>query len=492
MEFNLVDDPWLPVRYADGREAEIGLRTALREAPDIRQLTVAFALEYVAATRMLVTVLQSALRGPRDLASKSGWIDDHERVAAPIDAYLDTWQHRFSLFDPIRPFMQAPVGDDVAAATIAALRIDWASGNNATLFDHHVDRRPDALQPGAAARALLTTLLFQPGGGVSKPFNRTDSPATKGLQVLIDGTSLWETLAANAPLINDGDESTPYWERDGHDDDRTDRSGTLPDGWLDRATWRSRAVRLLPGEDGLVGRVRIHQHLKLGETPDFDPFTPVRRKPGSPTVVLRASPNKAIWRDAEALILGLRSNDDHTPVVAQALRAFDLLGREGMPAIRVVGQIVNQAKVVDVRDARLPLSRALLEDDGHLEVVAGLAKASETGAKALGRAIHDAATDMGASDGWAHARRWETDYWSRLADAHQDAMRHLAELEDARVIRDEVVLPWRMTVERLARSTYDRFQNDGSKGRAAAALGKARARLDRQLRLLHPDGEERS
>lgn len=490
-DFNLIDDPWLPVRYADGRTAELGIRAALRDAPQIRHLTVAFALEYVATTRMLMTVLQAALRGPRGVTDKAEWLAAHDRLMPTVDSYLDAWSERFELFDPERPFMQAPVGEDVAPSAIAALRSDWASGNNVTLFDHHVDRRPEGLPPGGAARALFTTLLFQPGGGVSRPFNRTDSPATRGLQVLVEGDSLWESLVANAPVIAGEDDSLPYWERDAHDDDRVDRGGTLPDGWLDRATWRSRAVRLIPGDDGLVRAVRVHQHLKLGETPDFDPFAPVRATPGTPTVVLRASPHKAIWRDAEAVIRGLRPGDEHehAPVVEQALRVFERVERPGVPAIRVVGQILNKAKVADVRDARLPLSRALLEDDAHLDVVAGLMQSAETGAKALRGAIHDAVAAVGVGDGWARAARWETVYWAMLAGEHFDAMRRLAALDDVRPIFDEVVLPWRQSVRTSARTAFGRFQDDGAKGRATAAMGQARAGLDRRLRLLNPKDE---
>lgn len=487
--FNLIDDAWLPVRYADGREDQVGLRVALGEAPRIRDLAITFPLEYVATLRMVVTVLQCACNGPRSTREKARWFDAHHELRPAFGEYFDTWSERFELFHPTRPFMQAPIGSDVSATTIAALRPDWSSGNNATLFDHHVDDRPDLVSSGEAARALLTTLLFQPGGGVSKPFNRTDSPATKALQVLVEGRDLWETLVANAPNLSDPGKR-PVWEQPGHDGERPDRAGTTPAGWLDRASWRSRAVRLVPDQRGGVSQVRVHQHLKISDVPPFDPYAPVRHPKGKPPVVVRASAAKALWRDADALIEGLRPADDHPTVVAEALRAFGQRDEAWLPGIRVIGQVVNQAKVGDVREGRMPMSRALLEDELHLEVVGGMIEAAETGAKALRGAIATATAEMGgAIDGWGRARRWETDYWAVLATPFHAQLATIAMIDDPVQLRDGALVPWKGTVGSTARKTYGRFSGDGAAGRAPRAIGKGRATLERQLMTLHPREE---
>lgn len=487
--FNLIDDPWLPVRYADGREDELGLRAALRDAVEIRELTIAFPLEYVATLRMLVTVLQSACNGPTSTPDKVRWLDGHADRQPSIERYFEAWSERFDLFHPTRPFMQAVVSpEDVAAQTIAALRADWSSGNNATLFDHHVDGRPEAITPGAAARALLTTLLFQPGGGVSRPFNRTDSPATKALQVLVEGRSLWETLVTNAPNLNDP-EVRPIWEREHVD--RVHRDGTPPSGWLDRATWRSRAVQLVRDDDGRVSSVRIHQHLKLSDVPPFDPYTPIRRQKGKPPAIVRASPNKALWRDAEALLQGLRAESDHPTTVSQAIVAHDCRDESWLPGIRVIGQVVNQAKVVDVRESRMPVSRALLENDLHLQVLEGLLEAAEAGGKALRGAINHATNAMGAADGWGRAARWEIDYWAALSSSFHATLEALAVLVEPQRIGGEIAGPWRKDVIRTARRAFERFSDDGAGGRAPRALGLGRANLEGRLRLINPQEEAR-
>ncbi len=501
--FNLIDDPWLPVRYLDGREEELGLRAVLRDAPRVRDLAIAFPLEYVATLRMVVTVLQSACDGPTSTAEKARWLDGHGDLLPMIETYFAAWSERFELFHAERPFMQAPLGPDVPAGTIAALRPDWASGNNATLFDHHVDARPAVLSPGAAARALLTTLLFQPSGGNSRPFYRSNSPATTALQVLVEGRSLWETLVANAPNLSQP-AARPAWEPDAHDAERADPAGTTPDGWLDRATWRSRAIQLIRDDDGRVSGARIHQHLKISDAPPFDPYAPVRRTKNKPPRVARASATKALWRDAEALIEGLRPAGDHPTVVAQAMGAFEQRDESWLPGVRIVGQIVGPepGKVSDVREGRMPMSRALLEDDLLLRLVGSLIELAEVGAKALSGAIVKAAIEMRAPrDGPPNPRviaryrrrasRWEAGYWATLAPLFHASMLEFAGLKDAERAQVEVVAPWCAEVVVSARHAYDLFARDSASGRAPRAIGCAQAELDRRLKPLYQREDRR-
>lgn len=486
--FNLVDEPWLPVVDASGAVGEVGLRALFTHAHELRDLGLPFGLEYAATLRMVVAVLQAATRGPRSIRQKAEWLVDPVALRSTIDEYLDRCHSRFELFDPERPFMQATVSGERLQPP-AVLRPDWSSGNNATVFDHHFDARAEPLRPDVAARALLTTLLFQPGGGVSRPFNRTDSPGTKGIHVLVEAGDLWGTLVANT--VNMKDDAPAFWERDGRDLDldsrRVKRSGTLPDGWLDRATWRSRAVQLVPDEQGRVVGVRAHQHLKLADGPPFDPYSPIRRPEGKQPFVMRASPERALWRDSEALLQGLGGRD-HVTVVAEALRTFEEAEIDGRPNLRLVGQVVNQAKVADVRDGRLPLLPQLLEE-GTVVAVAGLVRTAEDGVGAFRRAAHDALVAMGAAEPWERVRRWETDLWAALGAFFPARVTGLEGLDDATRIFDEALRPWRGEVLMRVREAYGRFERGGGSGRSARAYGLGRAALERNLKRVHPREE---
>lgn len=455
MSFNLVDEPWVPVRYRDRREAELSLRVLFADVPMIRELAIAFALELVATQRMLVAIMQAALGEPTSREAKSAWLDDHVGCRERIDAYFDEWHGRFDLFAAERPFLQGTT-EAVGVAPSSALRPDWASGNNATLFDHHVDARPEPLRPADAARALLTTLLFQPGGGVSKPFNRTDSPGTKALHVLAEAGDLWTTLVLNAPSFPSTDRSRPAWERD---DERVPvKAGTRADGWLDRATWRSRAITLLRDDDGQVRGCRLHQHLKLDDEADFDPYAPVRRAEsveGKVPTVMRASGSRAIWRDAEALLRGL-ADKHRAGVVAQAIGIAEDRG-DPAPALRVVGQVVNQAKIADVRDARLPVSAAMLRDEMRLSLVGALMRRAEDGGQALRRAIHAYGVALKVVDPWALAAPWEVEYWAALAPRAPALLAAIANAESCPTLDDAPSVEWAATIGRTARAVFETF-----------------------------------
>ena len=48
MTFNLLDEPWIPVLYADGRAERVGIRTALTNARAIRQIAASNPMDRVA------------------------------------------------------------------------------------------------------------------------------------------------------------------------------------------------------------------------------------------------------------------------------------------------------------------------------------------------------------------------------------------------------------------------------------------------------------
>ncbi|WP_338895713.1 type I-E CRISPR-associated protein Cse1/CasA [Streptomyces sp. TG1A-60] len=64
MEFNLVDDDWIPVVLTDGTSAEVSLRSVLTRAGQIRSLALDAPSQIPPVMRLLLAVLHRALQGP--------------------------------------------------------------------------------------------------------------------------------------------------------------------------------------------------------------------------------------------------------------------------------------------------------------------------------------------------------------------------------------------------------------------------------------------
>ena len=82
MTFNLLDEPWLPVDDLDGQVRDVSLETVFANGTAFRDLAIGFAPEHVAVTRILVAVLQSALRGPAGKSERVRWLQDPGSVAS--------------------------------------------------------------------------------------------------------------------------------------------------------------------------------------------------------------------------------------------------------------------------------------------------------------------------------------------------------------------------------------------------------------------------
>jgi hypothetical protein len=414
--------------------------------------------------------------------------DGHADVVGHTLEYLERWFARFDLFDAERPFMQLPVDPATKENSIAALRLDWASGNNVTLFDHHVDRDPPALTPAAAVRALLTTLLYQPGGGVSKPFNRTDSPGSKAVLVVVEGDSLWETLIANCWEPAPGDEARPAWERDPSTDRAPDPAGTSPRGLLDRLTWQSRAVRLVAAPDGLVRTAYVQQHFKLADGSIGDPFVPLRMD-GDETKIVRVSSGRRLWQAADALLGGLRlaSGRDQVreTVASRSARLMEQLDPPRHPQLLFSGLRIDQAKIGDAQSALLPVSAALLEDASRLDMVRRATEQAANGAYAVRVGIETFDKCLGHPPNPKLVAQWSQPYWAQLGGRFPQFVGELAAMPagETPLATDPLFTAWETVVVRAARAAIHAYLTGGSDlPGVPRAAEEARTATERVLR----------
>lgn len=279
-EFNLLDEPWIPVRLLDGTIADVGLLELLRRTTDIADLACELPTQSIAIQR-LVLAIAYRVAPPRDARDWARQWDE----GAPTDQmieYLEQWRDRFYLFGGRFPFMQ--VADlRTAKDTVSGLEKLIADVPNGEQF--FTTRHGHALAcipPSEAARWLVHAQAYDPSGIRSGAVGDSQVKGGKGYPigpswcghlglVWLKGKDLDETLVLNLIPADAaelrGVESSSEWgacswevsEAESAvrgDYSLLDPSGTPRDISIPRLlTWHSRRIRLVGNREGVTGVV---------------------------------------------------------------------------------------------------------------------------------------------------------------------------------------------------------------------------------------------
>ena len=388
--FNLLDEPWLPVRYADGRIAEVGLLQLFADAGQIVALAETSPPGLIALYRVLLAITHRALAREHDQWGKSDLARWHAK-GLPVEAlhaYLEHWRERFYLFHPDWPFMQVAAlaeAEETRHKSKPWTQISLASssGNAPVLFDHSVDTHPSQITAAQAVRHLLGFLQFTPGGLV-KTVRDSDKagPLAHTAAALPMGDTLARTLClALHPCSIEPDTDLPAWEQPAPPSLANLRAEpTLATGANDRYTRLSRAVLLLPEGDGQhISQLRFAAGCALAED-DHAPDPMANYRMGSNGLVrLNFSEGRAIWRDLSALLPD-PSGKHAKPagVLGYAHRLLGALGQaDSWLPVMVLGLTSDQAKLVRWRVDNVALPTCLLEQEDVVELLRAALRDSE-------------------------------------------------------------------------------------------------------------------
>lgn len=381
--FNLLEEPWLPVRMRDGQVQEMGLLETFARASEISALAETAPPSLIAQYRLLLAITHRALTLAFDTwkdKDRARWY----REGLPVEAlrhYLEREGERFWLFHPEFPFMQV-----AALATAEETReklkpwtqisLASANGNAPVVFDHSCDSLPGKLAPAAALRALLGFLQFTPGGLV-KVFRDADKAGALAntAAILPIGKSLGETLClALHPIAGNNQEDLPCWEKSAPSIAELSAAPTPSTGPNDRYTRLARAVLLRQESDGAVRRIHFGAGKALEEDPNApDPMASYRA--GSNALVrLTFSEGRAFWRDLPALVPDATGKAAQPAAVlnyASNLHAQMTFDRVHQPVL-AAGLASDQAKLLRWRSEQVSLPAILLADAekaAHLRAV---------------------------------------------------------------------------------------------------------------------------
>ncbi|MEE1753541.1 type I-E CRISPR-associated protein Cse1/CasA [Streptomyces sp. SP18CS02] len=439
--FDLVNRPWLPVRFRDGREGELSLLEVFDQARDIRRIVGDLPTQDFALLRLLLAILHDALGGPEARAPAPTDIDAWEELwlaeapFSPVADYFLRHRESFDLLHPERPFFQV-AGLRTAKDEVFSLNRLVADVPNGDPFFSMRMPGADRLGFAEAARWLVHAQAFDPSGIKSGAVGDPRVKAGKGYPqgvgwagnlggVLAEGDTLHETLllnlmAADTAHVRFATVDRPAWRApDCGPAEAADLAGR-PYGLRDLYTWQSRRIRLHHDAEGVHGVVlaygdRLEPHNKQG----YEPMTAWRRSPaqekkrGEPQVYLpqEHDPAHMAWRGLRGLITGREQVPEQRHGAAARLRprivewvarlsTEGYLPRRHLIRIRAIGaRYGTQQSVIDeVVDDGVLMSVVLLhrEDPQYGETALDALSDAEKAVLLLGDLAADLAEASGA------------------------------------------------------------------------------------------------
>lgn len=502
-EFNVLTEPWIPGIAADGKLREYALLEILGDAHNIARVFDPAPPIQFGLYRLLITFVQTALE-IYEVEDLEELLEDDRFDMEAISAYVDrVGRHRFNLFDPTWPFLQAPAADDYkkAPSSVVELFYQLPAGTNVTHFVH-MNAKDHAVSPSVAARALTSIAPFmtQGGAGYSPSIN-----GTPPLYVQILGKNLFETLVLNCcvlPILGLSHTTPPAWESELPLEPKVERScSSIAEGF----TWRPRRVRLLPSEGGrctysgaespvLVREMSWGPGHKFGGQEIWrDPNVAYQLDEKRGPIPVRPRENREIWRDYGPLFLLRESGDERKytrPIIVtqfERLRGDGVISKKQTFQFEVYAMRADQAKVLEWQVERL-LFRISVEDNPSAsnQVDHALSLAEQV-AKALGGALKKQYPRGGGGNSQALNRLIlvaQLRFWEHLRSYFDS--QYLAELErqsptdeQARVA---LLTDWKEALRRIARECFARAAVGVETGaKALVRQVQARDELERSL-----------
>jgi CRISPR system Cascade subunit CasA len=495
-DFNLIDEPWIPVRFPDGSRAELGIRDTLLRAKEIAAIEDSSPLVVASLHRFLLAVLYRALEGPVDIDQAKGWFRGGW-PADKISTYLERWKSRFKLFDATSPFFQIPRFEPKTWRAWTTLAAEHNADNAKVLFDHVDVTAAGTVPPAAAARWMLATQTFSVSAGKSELAHTGTAPSATAAMVLPIGRNLEDTLLLSLVPQNRAvfTQDRPVWEREPESLTILKAGAERAIGGIaDRYTWRTRSIRLRRDEAGNVHSLAFASGVKHATDTMPDPMLAYRQDDKKGRLPLQFK-ERGLWRDFDSLLPD-PGDPRLAPAVIEHAAALTRRASERFPrSVMVLGQANDKAKIEFWRMERFALPQAMLSDRAIRTEIRQLLADAEDAQKALWQACRQFARDLLSRgerepDGKDVSKFVEhmpvnANYWSRLEAVFHDTLHHYT-LERG---PDAIRLDWLKAVRAALREVWAQHTASVSMGDAWAirALVRAEGRINKQLKTLNDE-----
>lgn len=246
--YNLLTEPWIPVKDRSGKIVHNGILDTIRNAHEFTEVSDPAPPVQFGIYRLLIAFVTDVYC-PADLYDLESLILDRKFDVSRLEAYSEKYKDRFDLFDPEHPYMQSPADPDhdKKKEPVARLMQHLPSGSNTVHF-HHGNWEDHGFSYEQCARGLVTVAPFMTSGG------KGYSPSINGTPpwyILVKGPNLFNTILYNVCVMplnvkNLGDEPVAW-----RSTMKVEPKKELSQCSISQAfTWRPRRIRLLPGPVG--------------------------------------------------------------------------------------------------------------------------------------------------------------------------------------------------------------------------------------------------
>lgn len=329
-EYNLLDEPWIPVRLVDGTITDVGLLELLRRTTDIADLACELPTQSIAIQRLILAIAYRVAT-PHDTPD---WVRQWED-GAPTEQmikYLERWRDRFYLFGGRFPFMQVADLRTAKDAVSGLEKLIADVPNGEQFFTTRHGRALACIPASEAARWLVHAQAYDPSGIRSGAVGDSQVKGGKGYPigpawcghlglVWLKGQDLDETLVLNlipasTAALRGVDSSTEWgvcsWEASEPessvrgDYSLLDPAGTPKELSIPRLlTWHSRRIRLVGDSSGVTGVVLAQgdklapQEMRLYEPQSLWRYSTPQSKKFKTDVYMprKFEAGRALWRN---------------------------------------------------------------------------------------------------------------------------------------------------------------------------------------------------
>lgn len=232
--YNLIDQPWIPILWANGRAGRAGIQEALAQAGRIRQIAASNPMDNVALLRFLMAVLLWCKEDVKDAFETT----DSVAVGVPGSWLAKLAEHKdaFNLLgDGKRFYQDASLKGRTTDRPVADLLAEFPGADSVNHMRHVVHDGSYGFCPACCALGILRLSVWAPA---NKFYPASVNPAS-AVYTIVHGGNLLVTLRNNLPAMSAQGDQAPWL---------LEQAPESP-GTVARLAWRPRKLWLKAATD---------------------------------------------------------------------------------------------------------------------------------------------------------------------------------------------------------------------------------------------------